>query len=374
MITYGIGFALLAFAFLALALQRLYSSIPSRELKRLAGRGDSLAKRLYRVAAYGASLRLFLWTILGITLPISFLLLIPSLPMIAGFVLLAVSSAVLFVWLPSLRLTVHTAQFATWFVSPIAWVLSRTHGLFEIVANGISTRRELVPHSRLYEKEDLQWLLDLQKDQVDNRIDPQELDLVQRAMAFTERQAADIVQPRKEAHLVNADDAIGPVLLDTLHKSHHNSFLVYKDNEENIVGSLSMADAVKAKHGGRVFDLVRSDLVFVHEDFTLREVLIAFQKTGHQVAVVVNSFEEFIGIINFDRLVNELLGEARTSTDLMYENRSAVAAYKPKPQIEEKQSDENTTATLELSDQSVDVTTSTESNDAVPADSAGNSE
>lgn len=372
MITYGIGFTLLVFAFLALALQRLYSGIPSRELKRLAGRGDLLAKRLYRVAAYGVSLRVLLWSVLGIALPTSFLLLIPALPTIASFLVLLASSVVLFVWLPSLRLTVHTAQFATWFVAPLVWVLSRTHGLLGAVADAVGGKRELVPHSRLYEKEDLEWLLDLQREQADNRIDPEELDLIRRAMAFTERQAADIVQPRKEAHLVNADDAIGPVLLDTLHRSRHNSFLVYKDTEDNIVGSLSMADAVKAKHGGRVFDLVRSDLVFVHEDFTLREVLTAFQKTGHQVALVINSFEEFVGIINFDRLVNELLGETRSETDLLYENRSAVAAFKPQWSDVAKQ----TTAKQETqqSDDESKRSPTTRPSDELPAESSVNTE
>jgi CBS domain containing-hemolysin-like protein len=328
MIIYGLGFALLLVAFLALALQRLYSSVPARELKRLAGRGDHLARSLYRVAAYGAGLRVLLWATLGVSLTVSFLLLIPILPSAAGFALLVVASAVLFVWLPSLRLTVHSARFATWFVSPLAGVLSRAYPFLDRVARIIGQRRGLAPHSRLYEKEDLHWLLNLQRDQADNRIRQEELELMQRALDFPDRQAAEVVQPRDRAHLVNADDTIGPVLLDQLHKSRQSSFLVYKDKKENIVGSLSMQDAVKAKQGGRVFDLVRSDLVFVHEDFSLRDVMTAFQKTGQQVAIVINGFEEFIGLITLEGLISELLGASEES-DIVYENRSAVAAFTP---------------------------------------------
>lgn len=345
MITYSLGFVLLLVGSLAMALQRLYSSIPSRELKRLAGRGDALAKRLYRVAAYGTSLRVLLWIVLGVALPMSFMLLIPSLPAVAAFALLVVASGLLFVWLPSLQLTVRSAQFAAWFVPTLAWILSRTHTFLDRIASIIGSRRELDSHSRLYEKEDLQGLLDLQKEQADNRIKPEELDLVQRALAFADRQAADILQPRHTAHLVNADDAIGPILLNKLHQSRQNSFLVYKDNEENIVGSLAMSDAVKARQGGRVLDLVRSDLIFVHEDFSLRDVLVAFQKTSHQVAVVINSFEEFTGLITFDQLVGELLGDNHDDTDIAYENRSAVAAFQP-------QKEQQTTGdTIEASNQ-----------------------
>jgi len=342
MVTFGLGFALLAVALLALALQRLYSSLPARELKRLASRGDQLAKQLYRVVAYGASLRMLLWVILGISLPASFLLLIPELPTAAGFALLVVASALLFVVLPSLQLTVRSAHFAVWFVAPLALVLGRTHPFLDRVAAFVSRRRDLNPHSRLYEKEDLHWLLDLQKDQEDNRISPQELQLTQHALAFSDRQAADVVQPRGQAHLVDADDAIGPVLLDRLHKSHQSSFLVYKDSEENIVGSLNMQDAVKAKQGGRVFDLVRGDLTYVHEDFSLRDVLTAFQKTGQQVAVVINGFEEFVGIITLEKLLAELLGEVAAG-EVAYENRSAVAAFRPsEKQAEPSPSPEST--------------------------------
>ena len=58
-----IGLLLVLLALAALALQRLYSSVPARELKRLAGRDDELARVLYRPVAYGGSLRLFLWIV-----------------------------------------------------------------------------------------------------------------------------------------------------------------------------------------------------------------------------------------------------------------------------------------------------------------------
>jgi CBS domain containing-hemolysin-like protein len=164
---------------------------------------------------------------------------------------------------------------------------------------------------------------------------------VERALAFDDRQAADILQPHNSQHFVDADDTIGPILLDQLHKSKQSSFLVYKDMKENIIGSLSMRDAVAAKHDGRVFDLVRYDLMFVHEDFSLRQVMTAFQRTAQPIAVVINSFEEFVGIITFESLLNELLGEAEDELDA-YDNRSAIAAFTPKKKQDKQQETEST--------------------------------
>lgn len=330
------GLVLLLLALIALILQRLYSAVPARELKRLARRGDSLAKTLFRPVAYGSSTRLLLWIVVAAAMPIGLLLTIPHLSTAIDFVLLAILVVVALVWAPSMRLTVHSAQFASFFAPAVAWLLSHLNGSLSFLAGHINRFRELAPHSQLYEKEDLLSLLDLQKEQVDNRILHEELELTTRALAFNDKQAADAVQPRKDVQLVDADDNVGPILLDQLHKSGQISFLVYKDKKENIIGSLSLRDAVNAKQDVRVFDLIRHDLTYVHEDFTLRQVMAAFQQTGQHVAVVINKFEEFLGIITLDGLIGELMGKIEPAAVESYENRGSVAAYKP----ESKKSEE----------------------------------
>lgn len=327
MIAYALGFFLIFLGLWALALQRLYSSVPARELKRLAGRNDQLAAALYRVAAYGASARLLLWLVLGVALSLGFLLIISNVAPAVSFIVLTVVSLAAFVWLPSLRLTQRSAQFAAWCSPALAWLLVRVHGPFDRVSTFVNRYRELPgAHSRLYEKEDLLALLEQQKEQPDNRIQAADLELARRALRFADRQVSDLLLPRKQTHLVNADDTIGPVLLDQLHKQQQTVFLVYKDDKDNIIGVLNMSDAVRAKQGGRVFDLVRSDLIFVHEDFSLRQALEAFQQTGQSLASVINEFEEFIGVISLDSVLQELLGEM-DNEHLPYENRNAIAAY-----------------------------------------------
>lgn len=326
MISLLLGALCIVLALVALALQRYYSSVPLRELKRLSKRADHLAQALYRPAVYGASLRLLLWLVVGGLLSLGFVLIIPEVPSVVAFVVLASVLFAAFVWIPSLSLTINSAKFAA-SASPIVTpIVRQLHPLLKGVAEGLNKLRHMSEHSLLYEKEDLTNLLSKQKEQPDNRISLEDLELTHRALQFSEKHAADIVQSRKQTQLVNADDSIGPILLDQLHKSGQSTFLVYKDDTENIVGSLLMRDAVNARQGGRVFDLVRGDLCFVHEDYNLRQVLAAFQKTGHHTAVVINSFEEFVGIISLDRLVEELVGEAAAATTDNFEDRAAVAA------------------------------------------------
>lgn len=329
MLIYVIGSLLVALGLGALALQRLYSSVPVRELKRLAAQGDSLARRMYRPAGYGPSLRLLLWVILGMSWSGGLVVLLGALQPLAGFALLLVLSVMVFVWLPTLRLTQTSAQVAVWFAGPLTWALAHTHSFLSRVTSLVYRHRgPALGHSRLYEPEDLLELLERQPDQAGNRIPEHVLQLAARALTFSARPASAIARPLKKAVLVDADDSIGPVLLDQLHQAGQSTFLVYKDERDNIVGSLTLADAVRARQGGRVFDLVRGGLAFVHEDFSLREVLTAFQKTGQRVVVVINSFEESVGIITLDELLAELLGPAVDTGEVTYEDRKSVTTYK----------------------------------------------
>ena len=321
------GLILVVLGLLALALQRFYSSVPARELKRLAARGDHLAAALYRPVAYGASMRLFLWVVLAVSLSAGFLLLISSLVAWAAFAVVAASLATV-IWLQSVRLTVRSAALAVHASPVISKILMHVHTPFNVVAQFVNAHRSHAPHSGLYEKEDLVALLRQQKEQLDNRITPAELELIERAVQFDDAKAADIVLPWNKVRLVKTDDHIGPVLLGELHTSGQSSFVVYKDKPDNVVGTLFLRDAVSAKAGGRVPDLMHQRICFVHEDFSLRQVLTALMQTGQFMVVVINAFEEAVGVITLEHLLVQLIGEDATE-EIVYEDRAHVAAWKP---------------------------------------------
>lgn len=314
---------------LALALQRFYSSIPAKELKRLAARGDSLAEALYRPVAYGTSMRLLLWTVFGLSTA-GGLLLLHHLPGVVAYSLAALTLAAA-IAAQSLRLTVRSAHFAVQTAPALNWLLTYVHVPFDMAARAVGRVRTHSVHSGLYEKDDLLALLRQQTEQPDNRIAKHDLELITRAAQFDELQAADVVMPMSRVRLVRLDDHIGPVLLGELHDSGQTSFLVYDETPEHVVGTLFLRDAVAAKEGGRVAELMHPRLCFVHEDFSLRQVLQAFAKTGQFMVVVINAFAEPVGVITLQRLLEQLVGESDSDDFDSFEDRSAVAAYKPQP-------------------------------------------
>jgi CBS domain containing-hemolysin-like protein len=324
------GLVLIIIGLLALALQRFYSSVPAKELKRLAVRGDHLAAALYRPVAYGNSMRALLWLLFALGLTVGFLLVSSGLVAPLAFVVIGLAMGAV-VLLQSLRLTVRSAKLAVQAAPVLNWILTHTHFLFDLLASGINRFRNHVAHSGLYEKEDLVALLQQQKEQLDNRISEHDLELLTRAAHFDDQQAADVVLPMSRVKLVNVDDHIGPVLLGELHDSGQNSFLVYEGTPDHVIGTLFLRDAVQAKEGGHVRALMHPRLCFVHEDFTLRQVLQAFTQTGQFMVVVINAFEEPVGVITLGHLLVQLVGERAPDDFDRYEDRAAVAAYKPLP-------------------------------------------
>lgn len=324
------GTFLLLFGLLALALQRLYSCVPAKELKRLAARGDNLAAALYRPVAYGASMRLFLWIAFGLSTAAGLHLLVDALNSWALFMVMVVILTAV-VWLQSVRLTVHSAKLAVTLAPALHKAMQYAHPPLHVVAKAVGNLKQHEPHSGLYEKSDLVALIKQQKEQLDNRISVAELELVERAATFDDFKAADVIIPWAQVKLVSKEDSIGPILLGELHNSGQRSFLVYDGKPDHIVGTLFLRDAVRARAGGKVADLTHQNVCFVHEDFSLRQVLGAFKTTGQFMVVVVNAFEEAVGVITLQHLLAQLTGEAAEDFDA-FENRAAVAAFKPQLQ------------------------------------------
>ncbi len=321
-----LGLFLVCIALLSLALQRFYSCIPARELKRLAARGDHLAVALYRPVAYGASMRLLLWAMFGLSISGGFLLFMYSLVVWAAFAAILLTMVGVVV-LQSIRLTVRSAKLAVTIAPALNWLLTYVHVPFEMLAKLIGNVRVHDAHSGLYEKEDLVALLHQQKEQADNRIAHDQLELMTRAAHFEDRQAADVVLPWGKTKLVKADEPIGPVLLGELHDSGQSSFLVYEDKPENVVGTLFLRDAVHARAGGHVKDIMHANICYVHEDFSLHQVLDAFVHTSQFMVVVVNTFKEAVGVITLQHLLSELTGKVPVEEPVPYEDRAAVAKF-----------------------------------------------
>ncbi|HEY1835980.1 MAG TPA: CBS domain-containing protein [Candidatus Saccharimonadales bacterium] len=326
MFIFIIALLLIALALMTIALKKTYLQLPVKELKRRARAGDATAKTLYRAAAYGVSLQVCLWVIIVVAFAASFVLLDQVAPWPLAFVVTLVVIGYGFVWLPSGRVTDFGVSLAAWATPAVAWLLQYLHPLLDACVKFAQNHRIAAVHTRLYEREDLLVLLEQQKNQADSRFSAEELELLTHALTFGQKTTGEVMVPRREVRLVSEGDAIGPMLMQDLHASGHSRFPVYKDKEDNIVGTLHLRDLVSLKHTGHVRDIMESAVFYVHEEYPLEQVLHAFLKTKHHLFIVINKFEEFVGIIAIEDILEQILGAQIVDVFDAYDDIRAVAA------------------------------------------------
>jgi CBS domain containing-hemolysin-like protein len=314
-----------------IVLYKLYRSVPPLELKRRARQGDKRAAKLYKVAAYGPDWDLLLW-------------------------LIGTSAAVtLFIWSArtnwwlAAAMIVLTICISLWakfsvdgwagsveaFAAPAyAKLLSLLHPVLSRLAKLLPPGKTVHFHTGIYEQKDLLELLKKQNKQVDNRIPDSDLDIAANALTFGDKAVGQIMTPKRQVKLVGANETIGPMLMDELHKSGFSRFPVVKDSAKNatpeVIGTLYLNNLIGYEGSAKVKDLARHEVYFINESSNLRQALSAFLKTHHHLLIVVNSFEEMAGVLSLEDVLEQIIGKQIIDEFDSYENLRAVAAMDAK--------------------------------------------
>jgi CBS domain containing-hemolysin-like protein len=308
-----------------IVVRKTYFQLPVRELKRRARQQDPAARALYRAVAYGNSLRGLLWLYIGLTSAAGLILLARELHIWVSLLVIGPLLWIAFSLIPATR----TTKLGTWLTvmvtPPIAWLLNYLHPLLGRGADAVEDRYKAPAHTKLFEREDLIRLIERQQHQPDNRLSQEELEIAKRALSFDDYKVADVMTARKQIKTVLAGDTIGPILIDELHQSGQEQILVRESAKGPFVGSLKFSQ-LGLDSEGKVRDIMHPKVSYVHENDSLGEVLRAFFATNLPVFAVVNSAEEYVGIITVENILHQLIGHIPGDDFDQYANPEAVAA------------------------------------------------
>jgi len=316
---------LLALAF-AIA-RKVYAATPANELKRRAARGTEPAKQLYRAVAYGITLDFLLWGLIAIFGALGLALLAGEVSIAISVPVIIITLSLLFIWLPAGRVTNSGTKITVFLTPLIVGVLSRLHPILSRGAEQLE-KHYATSHTGLFERGDVVDLITQQAEQQDSRLSIEELAIVQRALTFGDYLVRDITTSRSEVTTISSTEVLSPVVIDELHQSAA-PFILVANEAEQIVGSLEV-QKLGLQTSGMVADRL-TPVYFLHESDTLREALHAFFVTNCPLFVVVNSFEEYVGIVTIESVLRQLLGHIPGDEFEQYTNLSAVASRHPRP-------------------------------------------
>lgn len=158
---------------------------------------------------------------------------------------------------------------------------------------------------------------------------PNEKLILIHALLYGQTTIKDLMTRRPKIVTVDADEILGPVVLDRLHKTGHSNFPVTDGDIDHVVGMLYLSDLVPLKLDlTKIKDAMSPQVSYLNQDQTLDHALHAFLRTRHHLFIVVNEFKEVVGILAIEDIIRQLLGRKVATKFDQYNDLEAVAATK----------------------------------------------
>jgi CBS domain containing-hemolysin-like protein len=212
----------------------------------------------------------------------------------------------------------------SWVLSLLQPILGRAEDLTDKVGR-------MYVHTGVYEKEDLLDLINRQLSQPENRIPEEDLKMVTAALTFGDKLVSDVMTPLRQVRMVGQDENVGPMLMDELHKTGFSRFPVTQGSAQSaapeIIGTLYLKDIISYEGKAKVKDMREKGPQFINESQTLRQALDGFLKTRRHLFIVTNNFEEMVGVLSLEDVLEQALGAKIVDEFDQHDDLRAVAAH-----------------------------------------------
>jgi len=142
-------------------------------------------------------------------------------------------------------------------------------------------------------------------------IEQEEREMLYSVLEFGDTTAREIMTPRVDVALI--DDQT--TLEEALHFFNETGFSripVYHDHMDNIIGVLNVKDVISSQIAGKknipIKDLMY-DPFFVPESKKIDDLLKELQLRKVQIAIVLDEYSSFVGIVTVENILEELVGD-----------------------------------------------------------------
>lgn len=149
-----------------------------------------------------------------------------------------------------------------------------------------------------------------------------ESELIKSAIEFTDTLAKDILVPRVDVFALDVDEPFE--LTDEMIK--YTRVPVYKESIDNIIGVVSVKQLIKSIAAGETPDLrkLMYEPIFVHMTRTISSIIEEFRRKHQQLAIVLDEYGGTMGILTFEDIAEEIVGDIFDERDSVEINITAV--------------------------------------------------
>ncbi|MFL6052718.1 MAG: hemolysin family protein [Actinoallomurus sp.] len=247
---------------------------------------------------------------------------------VAGFVLATVVQMVLGELLPK-NLSLACAEPVAKALAPSTLAYLSVAGpvirLFDAAAARLVRSFGVEPVEELHHGATLEELGDIiGESRRSGHLPPDLSDLLQRALTFRERTAAEVMVPRPDVVVVPRSTTVAELTDLVAHKGH-TDYPVWGRDIDDIVGVVGVRElaALDPAEAGRIpaddppVETVMRPALLVPDTLELQSVTARMREAGQEFAAVVDEYGGLAGILTFEDIAEELVGEIADENDAM---------------------------------------------------------
>ncbi len=250
-----------------------------------------------------------------------------------AFIIITVFHIVLGELAPKSLALQRPERVALWIVRPLSLFLAVFRPAILVLnglGNAVARLFGLEPghaEGRLHSTEELKLLVAASKE--GGLVQSAQQEVVERAFSMGERRVRAIMTPRHDVYWVNADSTLD-ALLRSIRQSRHEQVVVARGTLDKVLGVLRKQDLLDLHLDGKLpaagvdeagghgsealLSAVREPLV-VHDGATVLQVLETFKNRPVQMALIVDEYGAFRGVVTQTDLLEALAGDIPDADD-----------------------------------------------------------
>jgi len=247
----------------------------------------------------------------------------PDLVYLAPFILTPIT-LVLGEWIPKLLTLGNPHAFALFAAQPLRFLAAVLAPLLgaETVLSRLLRRLAGVPAdagSVFLSREDLARLMRRRpgdaSEQPHDAILPAEQLMISRIFRFSQADARKAMVPLVGVDAVPEETSLAAAI-ETVRREGFSRIPVFRRRITDIVGVVHVFDLLQAPDLSRPVSEVMRPVSYFPESMPLDEVLVAMQRTGENLAVIVDEYGGSAGILTLEDLIEEIVGNIEDEHDL----------------------------------------------------------
>ena len=209
----------------------------------------------------------------------------------------------------------HPDKVALFFAPPI-YFLTWLFTPFFVLAEKISGLRKKEETPAVTEEEIKEWI---DVGEMEGAIEEEEKEMLYSVLRFDETTVKEIMTPRPDVVMIE-DTASLEEAVAYIKETGYSRLPVYHEVPDNITGSVNFKDVFNAYTGDKSKTVtIRSlmvDVYCVPESKKIDDLLREMQVRRLHMAIILDEFGGFSGIVTFEDILEELVGDIMDETDV----------------------------------------------------------